>query len=236
MRFVCRLESKYRVVSRLQNQYPHLDIRCVDVRFKTRGAAETLFILLQRMSVHELTRKTLSVDCHTLFRRFVRRQHGAVSSNAFPYPPGTPPRRLHRARSTFVVSVPSALPLEAPSATFAYRATRAPSSLPSYSPALSRRSRPALYRRRRPARCPVSPQTCRFCEVSRPGEVVETSLLHLFRRVKHEKCYLGEAAQLLLHFHGGKPCENAGEVVRPLLRSTSRVLLSLASARCHDLC
>ena len=30
---------------------------------------------------------------------------------------------------------------------------------------------------------------------------METSLLHLFRRVKHEKCYLGEVAQLLLHFH-----------------------------------
>jgi hypothetical protein len=72
LRSACRLESKYRVVSRLQNQYPHLDIRCVDVRFKTRGAAETLFILLQRMSALELTRKTLSVDCHTLFRRFVR--------------------------------------------------------------------------------------------------------------------------------------------------------------------
>lgn len=68
---MCRLESKYRVVSRLQNQYAHLDIRCVDVRFKTRGAAETLFILLQRMSALELARKTLSVDCHTLFRRSV---------------------------------------------------------------------------------------------------------------------------------------------------------------------
>jgi hypothetical protein len=40
------------------------------VRFKTRGAAETLFVLLQRMTAHELTRKTLSVDCHTLFRRY----------------------------------------------------------------------------------------------------------------------------------------------------------------------
>ena len=67
---------------------------------------------------------------------------------------------------------------------------------------------------------------------------MQTSHLHLLRRGKTREvllrrgktreCSLGEAAQLLLYFHscGGKPCESAGEVVRPLLSSTSRVHLS----------
>lgn len=41
------LEAEYAMEARLQKEYPALDFRVVLVDFQTRGAAETLFIMLQ---------------------------------------------------------------------------------------------------------------------------------------------------------------------------------------------
>jgi len=62
------VERQYRVISQVLGEFPNLDIRRVDLRFRTRGAAETLYILLQNMSAHELRRPTISIDCHTFYR------------------------------------------------------------------------------------------------------------------------------------------------------------------------
>lgn len=41
------LEGEYAIASRLRTEFPTLDIRVVSIDFQTRGAAETLFIMLQ---------------------------------------------------------------------------------------------------------------------------------------------------------------------------------------------
>jgi hypothetical protein len=51
----------------LQTEYPHLDIRICPFKVLTRGAVETLYIGLQHMSAAELSRRTLCLDCDTLY-------------------------------------------------------------------------------------------------------------------------------------------------------------------------
>ena len=41
------LEANYAMEARLRQEYPALDLRLVFIDFQTRGAAETLFIMLQ---------------------------------------------------------------------------------------------------------------------------------------------------------------------------------------------
>ena len=41
------VELEYAMEARLRNEYPTLDLRVVLIDFQTRGAAETLFIMLQ---------------------------------------------------------------------------------------------------------------------------------------------------------------------------------------------
>lgn len=41
------LEAEYAIEARLRKEYPSLDLRVVLIDFQTRGAAETLFIMLQ---------------------------------------------------------------------------------------------------------------------------------------------------------------------------------------------
>ncbi|CAM9675491.1 unnamed protein product [Ascophyllum nodosum] len=51
----------------LRREYPWLDLRVILVDFQTREAAETLFILLQHMSPSEIRRKSISLDCDTIY-------------------------------------------------------------------------------------------------------------------------------------------------------------------------
>ena len=52
---------------RLKTEFPLVDIRIVPFKVLTRGAVETLFIGLQHMSPAELSRRTLCLDCDTLY-------------------------------------------------------------------------------------------------------------------------------------------------------------------------
>ncbi|CAM9314502.1 unnamed protein product [Ectocarpus fasciculatus] len=61
------LEGEYAIASRLRTEFPTLDIRVVSIDFQTRGAAETLFIMLQHMSPAEIRRKSISLDCDTIY-------------------------------------------------------------------------------------------------------------------------------------------------------------------------
>ncbi|CAN0125455.1 unnamed protein product, partial [Ectocarpus sp. 4 AP-2014] len=61
------LEGEYAIAARLRQEYPSLDIRVVSIDFQTRGAAETLFIMLQHMSSAEIRRKSISLDCDTIY-------------------------------------------------------------------------------------------------------------------------------------------------------------------------
>ncbi|CAM9226622.1 unnamed protein product, partial [Scytosiphon promiscuus] len=61
------LEAGYGMEALLRKEYPSLDMRVVPIDFQTRGAAETLFIVLQHMSSAEAKRKSISLDCDTIY-------------------------------------------------------------------------------------------------------------------------------------------------------------------------
>eukprot|EP00752_Nemacystus_decipiens_P003093 g2864.t1 len=61
------LETDYAMEAQLRKEYPGLDLRVVLIDFQTRGAAETLFIMLQQMSPAEARRKSISLDCDTIY-------------------------------------------------------------------------------------------------------------------------------------------------------------------------
>jgi len=50
-----------------RSEYPQADIRVCQFTVPTRGAAETIFIGLQQMSTAELSRRTLCLDCDTIY-------------------------------------------------------------------------------------------------------------------------------------------------------------------------
>lgn len=51
----------------LRKEFPRLDIRVIELQFDTRGAAETLFIVTQSMEEKESKRRTISLDCDTIY-------------------------------------------------------------------------------------------------------------------------------------------------------------------------
>ena len=51
----------------LKNEFPQVDIRIIPFSVLTRGVVETLYIGLQHMSGAELSRKTICLDCDTLY-------------------------------------------------------------------------------------------------------------------------------------------------------------------------
>lgn len=51
------LEREYAMETRLQKEYPGLNLRVVLIDFQTRGAAETLFIMLQVLLVYVVDRR-----------------------------------------------------------------------------------------------------------------------------------------------------------------------------------
>lgn len=61
------IEKTFEIYSAIKREYSSLDVRYVPLRFQTRGAAETLFCILQQMDSQELKRKTISLDCDTIY-------------------------------------------------------------------------------------------------------------------------------------------------------------------------
>eukprot|EP01116_Phalansterium_solitarium_P021646 TRINITY_DN6811_c0_g1_i2.p1 TRINITY_DN6811_c0_g1~~TRINITY_DN6811_c0_g1_i2.p1 ORF type:complete len:691 (-),score=232.11 TRINITY_DN6811_c0_g1_i2:164-2236(-) len=61
------LEHTFALIDRLRAEYSSFKFRKISLSFETRGAAETLYSVLQHMSADELKRKTISLDCDTLY-------------------------------------------------------------------------------------------------------------------------------------------------------------------------
>jgi len=61
------IDGQFGLVQRLKTEYPHLNVKAVLLTFDTRGAAETLYTVLQSMSQQELQYKTISLDCDTIY-------------------------------------------------------------------------------------------------------------------------------------------------------------------------
>lgn len=61
------LDDQFLISNRIGREYPALDIRVVPLRFETRGAVETLYTVVQEMSQPELAKRTISLDCDTIY-------------------------------------------------------------------------------------------------------------------------------------------------------------------------
>lgn len=61
------IKTDFALEHRLKTEYPFLNIKLVNILYKTRGALETLLIVLQTMTDDELIRKTISLDCDTIY-------------------------------------------------------------------------------------------------------------------------------------------------------------------------
>ena len=52
---------------KIKKEYPDLNIKIIKLLYQTRGAAETLLIMLQHIPNEELNKKILSLDCDTIY-------------------------------------------------------------------------------------------------------------------------------------------------------------------------
>ncbi|CAJ2502195.1 Uu.00g095890.m01.CDS01 [Anthostomella pinea] len=61
------VDEVFRVGQLVSKAFPKLDIRLVKLRHQTKGASETLYVVSQSMTREHLTRKTVSLDCDTIY-------------------------------------------------------------------------------------------------------------------------------------------------------------------------
>lgn len=62
-----RVEDEYGIVERIRNEFPEIAIKVTLLEGLTRGCAETLYMILNGMTENEIRRKTISLDCDTIY-------------------------------------------------------------------------------------------------------------------------------------------------------------------------
>jgi len=75
------LEIQFDLMQTLRIEYPKRTFQGVIIDFETRGAAETLFIMLQSISKDRLGRKTISLDCDTIYFKPIIEEFRQLSDN-----------------------------------------------------------------------------------------------------------------------------------------------------------
>jgi capsule biosynthesis phosphatase len=61
------LDKQFDLIQTLKVEYPKSTFQAIVLDFETRGAAETLFIMLQSITKERLGLKTISLDCDTIY-------------------------------------------------------------------------------------------------------------------------------------------------------------------------
>lgn len=61
------IDQRYSISDTIRLQFPSVAIITVSLEFATRGAAETLYIVTQYMTDSHLKRRTISLDCDTIY-------------------------------------------------------------------------------------------------------------------------------------------------------------------------
>jgi capsule biosynthesis phosphatase len=75
------MEAEHAIERRLRDEFPNVTFRFVLLEFATRGAAETLFAVLQHLTPQELSRKTLCLDCDNIYVSDVLSQFRGMPQN-----------------------------------------------------------------------------------------------------------------------------------------------------------
>ncbi|CAF1095236.1 unnamed protein product [Adineta ricciae] len=74
------LDKQFNLSQRLKIEYPEKKFEKILLDFETRGAVETLFIVLQSMNPDRLKYKTISLDCDTIYFESILKKFRAVSN------------------------------------------------------------------------------------------------------------------------------------------------------------
>lgn len=61
------VEDEFRIGQLVAKSLPKTDLRMIQLRHQTKGASETLYMVMQSMSPEHLDRKTVSLDCDTIY-------------------------------------------------------------------------------------------------------------------------------------------------------------------------
>lgn len=61
------IDNEFRIGQLITKSFPRIDFRLHRLRHQTKGASETLYIISQSMTKEHLTRKTVSLDCDTIY-------------------------------------------------------------------------------------------------------------------------------------------------------------------------
>ena len=61
------VEAEYGIEAAVRREYPSLEVHFVRFDFDTRGATETLYCVLNAMDANQRRRRTISLDCDTLW-------------------------------------------------------------------------------------------------------------------------------------------------------------------------
>jgi len=62
-----QVDDEFRIGQLVAKSLPKADLRLLRLRHQTKGASETLFMIIQSMSPEQLDRKTVSLDCDTIY-------------------------------------------------------------------------------------------------------------------------------------------------------------------------
>ncbi|KUJ08724.1 nucleotide-diphospho-sugar transferase [Mollisia scopiformis] len=79
------IDDEFRLGQLVMKTFPKLDFKFLRLKHQTRGASETLYVITQSMTEQHLTRRTISLDCDTIYWADILTQvrnlplrHGAV--------------------------------------------------------------------------------------------------------------------------------------------------------------
>ncbi|PKS13030.1 hypothetical protein jhhlp_000371 [Lomentospora prolificans] len=61
------IDDEFRIGQLVAKSFTNLDFRLIRLRHQTKGASETLYIVTQSMPASHLSRKTVSLDCDTIY-------------------------------------------------------------------------------------------------------------------------------------------------------------------------
>ncbi|KAJ9156553.1 Capsule biosynthesis phosphatase [Pleurostoma richardsiae] len=61
------VDNEFRIGQLISKTFPKIDFRLLRLRHQTKGASETLYIVSQSMTKEHLGRKTVSLDCDTIY-------------------------------------------------------------------------------------------------------------------------------------------------------------------------
>lgn len=75
-----KVDKQFNISDKLRKEYPNLNIKITLINFETRGASETIYVILQNFTQDELSKKTIALDCDTIYFTDILQQFRSLDS------------------------------------------------------------------------------------------------------------------------------------------------------------